>query len=271
VIDLLSEAGARAWLEGVKRSVRDDFVNDGELPAGAVLIATRDERNGKKLPNGGCIYVGVMPSILNDHGAYGQKDQLASYLRRMARKVDAVGFAFWSEAWAVHDTTDLPATGSFEHVPGRREIVMLNVQHKALGEDTRSFAAVIQERAGGRRVLRLWSPEGRSRGRFSGVLRTAKEDAQIERMIPVLLAMGEHLTPEQRRYHLDNVLHRLIADGESKEEAEWKMRAFTEIIREHGQAVAELPSDRPVPPASADPIRLVNLNEAEPIVGRGKA
>ncbi len=268
--DLLSEAGARLWLESVKRQTRERFVEDGSLPPAAVFITTRDERNGKKLPEGGLIYVGILGSIVNDHGPYGQKDQLSSYLRRMARKVDAVGFAFWSEAWLLHGSGPKPE-GSWENVPGRLEVVKLTVQHKALGEGTMSFDAVIEKRRKGRRVLLPWGPEGRSHGRFSDVLRSAKEDAQIAQMMPVLLAMGERIPPEERRHRLENVRRRLVEDGHTQVDADWMIRAFIELLREHGQEIPDLPGEQPVPPATDDPIKVVNLDEEAPIVGRGKA
>lgn len=167
--DLITEAGARVFVEDMKRFAVERFNRDHDLAPTMVMIETRDPDTGADLPEPRLAFYMVDSSIINDHGSRGQKPALSLMLKAKARRSRAVGWCWMSEAWALTGEGPKP-DGSWEHAPGRQEVIMFNYQHVALGPDThRVEAEIIRPRRGAPHVG-PWRNEGLSKGRFADIL-----------------------------------------------------------------------------------------------------
>lgn len=270
--DLLSAEGARAMFAEMRADFANRFRKAGDVPPMVALIITRDERTGKTIEGGAVQLHFIESGIINDHGPYGRKDQLATYVRRAARRSDAVGFLFVSEAWMLDDARFKPSlpSESWEEVPGRREGIIVNAQHKAIGPNTLHWSALITRPKKGKPHLGPWSESaGVVTGRFAGVLTSEAEDSQEAEFWARLIEGGEYLTPEARRDHIENGRLQMVAAGVSEQESRIRIMQFIGMIEERGLKVARLPGD--VEPSPARGGGIINLDEEVPVVGAGKA
>jgi len=263
VSDLSSEQGAHEWIEHLKQMATKRFRDEGRLETLVVMIATRDDKTGERLPAPTETLIFVGGDIMN---AGDSKDRFAIWLRNMARRTDAIAFAHVAEVWVLENVDIRPRNRSWEDVPGRQEAISITAQHRALGDNTFSFSRRIT-RLPGKVKLEEWK-EGRSvKGRFAGVLTSAAEEAQKNDDLRRLAEVGAALTPEQRRFHIDRATARVVAEhGLSPEVARQMAAGLAARLGEAGEPVAAHPEDLVGKPAAneADAITVVNLDDEVP-------
>jgi hypothetical protein len=210
VKDLLSAEGARAWQVAMRDLARAEF----------------------------------------KRGPGGSKDRLAIYLRRMARRTDAVGFAFMSEVWELDEDKRKKLvsdpTMSWETVAGRREALMVVTQHKALGEESFHASALITRPKRGKPTVGPWHVDGAAgSGRFAGVLRTAKEERVFAPQWAGFLEAAEYLDPEARRLSIENVREEMYRKAEvPRAEVDASINRLVQMMSEAGRPVAARAEDK---------------------------
>lgn len=160
--DLTTEAGAREWIEHLKAHARRRFLEFGDLSPQAFFLATRDPDTGAALDPPGLHCHFIESDLINQHGP--RKDVLAMFLRAQARRCAAIGYLWMSEAWVLQGESP-----SWEHVPGRREVLSIFVEHRALPK-RESWGALVTRPKKGPPQLGEWSKRGEPTGRFSQAL-----------------------------------------------------------------------------------------------------
>lgn len=98
------------------------------------------------------------------------KDKVAMGLRVLFRERGVTHYGFVSEAWMLDakNRRDLP-DGSFEHVPGRKEILMVVVENAA-HESFGLMAEIIRPKRGKPTLAKPEKLDGGNEGRFSKLL-----------------------------------------------------------------------------------------------------
>jgi hypothetical protein len=261
---LASEQGAREWLEHLKRMATQRFRDQGRLEPLVVMIVTRDDKTGERLPAPTEMLIFVGGDIMNPAGD--SKDRFALWLRRMARRTDAIAFAHVAEVWVLEDVDIRPRNRSWEDVPGRKEAISIAAQHRALGDDTFHFSRRIT-RLPGKVKLEAWREGQGAKGRFVSVLSTAAEEATKEDNLRRLAEAGSDLTPEQRRFHIDRAIERIAAqEGLPPELARQMAANLAARLGEAGEPVAARPEDLVAKPAAneAEEMTVVNIDDEVP-------
>lgn len=264
-VDLASAEGARAWLLHCKKYATECFRCDGELRPAAVFIALRDPNTGKRADPPSELLCGLDPTIMNE---WQSKDMLASWLRTTARRADAIGFALFTEAWMADYAAGRPRPeGPVEKMEGRKEIIMIQAQHRALGAKMHVMAREILRPKGSAPKLGSWSSSEAAVGesRFGGVIPDEKEVAERAAVLERLAAVGRQMSPAERRHHLDIVRRRLVAGGVPAAAMDAAAANIEALLEEIGVAVPPDPSGTPLgAPQTVQffgdtPVTMVNL------------
>lgn len=249
--DFTTPEGARAWALSMRDMARAQFERDEELAPQAVFIMTRDEKTGRKHPKPTLLMSMIASDVINGGGQ--AKNNLGLWLRRIARRTAAIGYCFMSEAWVITDV-DIRPRGSWENVPGRREVVRVGIEHVALGDTDLHYVAEVTRKKG-KVTLAPWDETvgkiDRKRSRLLGILPDREEREKVAESTEGLLATGADLTPEQRRYHIERARERLLASGFTEADVDHTQRALIAELEEHGHIVAPGP---PRPSPSVDVI-----------------
>jgi hypothetical protein len=206
----------------------------------------------------------VASPIVNDQSGKG-KDKLAYWLRRTARELDAIGYAWCTEAWILTNV-DIRPRGSWEHVPGREEVLAVFGEHVAL-EHAVSWRAVIRRPHKRKPTIDPWTGGEVSSftGRFVGVIPSRQERENAARALEKLADSGASLTPEERRYHIDRALERMRGLGISEHVLEHGSRLLEAQLAERGHEVAPRKDDQPLAePANDGALHVVNLDDEVP-------
>jgi hypothetical protein len=265
VSDLGSEQGARDWIARLKKLATDRFRDQGRLEALVAMIITRDDKTGERLPEPKEMLVFIGGDIMNPAGD--SKDRFAIWLRRMARRTDAIAFAHVAEVWVLVSVDVRPRKRSWEDVPGREEAISITAQHRALGDDTFHHSRRITRVPGRKVKLEEWREDRGVKGRFAGVLTTPAEETEKQDGLRRLAEAGAELTPEQRRFHIDRAIERMVAEQGLPPAAAQQMAAnLAARLGEAGEPVAARPEDLVAKPAAneAEEVTVINLDDEVP-------
>lgn len=245
-VDLTTAAGAEAWCLYLKKMATALFREHKAIANPLmILLAMRDPERAQPFDKPVEIVNFIDKALLAPTVI--AKNRLAAWIRRMARSSDAIGFAYIAEVWVLSRSEP----GDWGNVPDRREAIVVNVQHRALGEEARGYARQIERLPSGKALLDVWKLRT-TRGRFSDVLRPQEEVASVATTLDSLRATGERLTPEQRRHHAERAAERLVKEeGLSRTNAERAVWQLVCRLRESGMEVASRPGD-PAPNAKME-------------------
>jgi hypothetical protein len=264
--DIETEQGARDWILKLKKLATDRFRDQGRLDPLVVMIVRRDDKTGERLPEPKEMIVFVGGDIMNPAGD--SKDRFALWLRRMVRRTDAIAFAHVAEVWVLENVDIRPRNRSWEDVAGRKEAISVTAQHRALGDETLAYHRRITRIAGGKAKLEEWQEGKSAKGRFAGVLSSSVEEREKEEALRQLAEAGADLTPEQRRFHIDRAIERVVADqGLAPHLAQQMAAEMAARLAEAGEPVAARPEDlASKPPANEGQkeITIVDLDEEVP-------
>lgn len=261
--DLSTVAGFEKLIENIKATAADRMRTRGDVPAMAYFVATRDERTGRPLSPPGLLTTFIDDNVINDHGSRGAKPKMALFLARMARRSQAIGYVFVSEAWVAPPDMDIRPDGSWENLPGRREALQVIYQHNALGPDAHQWSCEVRRHRKGRPKLSPWrgGEDAKADGRFvRGILPDAEEQAAREEAMSMLSGSGAHLTPEERRKGIQAARDRLIAEGHPADLIDKTMRVLIAEMEERGTPVAQTLDEMATAPARNDAPGLVSLD-----------
>lgn len=134
-IDLRSEDGAKEWVKDSLAWAAKYFNENGTFRPQAILLTTVNPDAKEK---------GEIGSIVIGFGGmeFGEdvRAEWTDFIRKQASEFAAIGVICVAEAWAVVTETDEGAggklkrpKGSLEFVKGRREVLMVVVEHVKLG------------------------------------------------------------------------------------------------------------------------------------------
>jgi len=168
--DKLSSAeGVYELAEKFLATARYLFERDGRVDVASFLVITRNPDTGAALDP---------PEMMMIANADASKDQFAAALRELVDRLKAVAFLFVSETWYLTSPSREEVEkarakyGSLEHAPGRKEGVLVTLEH-IRRPGTTTWMAEIVENADGRRVLAPFEKtDGTASGRFAGLLQS---------------------------------------------------------------------------------------------------
>lgn len=164
---LATKDGAERWVSWVLKRVAQNLERDGTLKPIAFLIITRNPQTGEV---GEPDVVMVVPQHFEDEK---DKDAFADVLHTVARRGAAIGYLFASEAWvavgeANETIEDVFKYGSLEKHPKSREVVVVGVEHQALGK--RMYMGNILRLKKRVRLAGWQTMDHRFEGRFAGMI-----------------------------------------------------------------------------------------------------
>lgn len=116
---------------------RQEFEAVGNIRPKAFLLTKKHPETKEDLPS--TEMLGVLCG--GDYSNPDMRIAFAKELRRLAAELGSVGMVFMSEAWMVTAETE-EATKKFkkhhslEHVPGRKETVLFQAEHRYMGQKT---------------------------------------------------------------------------------------------------------------------------------------
>lgn len=165
--DLQSRDQVVAYMNWLLDRTRDEFVNEGSIDRARALLISNCDPDGNDLGRP-CIH--MIPALMEFNPA--GKDEFASIIVEHARRVDAFGVIFISEAWVV-ELAGRPAADKSrppsEH-PDRKEVVYATLEHRRVGQI--AWRAYISRDAEGKPTLGPWLCDDvhRNEGRFGRLL-----------------------------------------------------------------------------------------------------
>jgi hypothetical protein len=180
--DLSTADGIREFAKMLQHGVQREFLECQSIAPKAFVI-TNIHPEGLRLMES---YGAVMVLSGEDFDGEG-KENFASKVKLACNVLKAVGVFFLSECWMVMGDGTTPEKakdsaedmedwitryGSLEKYPGRKEVVMLTLEHKETGALT-WFASI--STVGGRKILEDFSEQvgfEKSSGRFTHLLQT---------------------------------------------------------------------------------------------------
>lgn len=168
-MDLATREGVEAFIANDLVYIRERFDEVKGWMAMAVVLASTHPETGEAFPA-----VTPMP-VLIPALPPGEKDGIVAAVSGLARAGHAIGISFAAESWMLlgYDPANKPK-GSFEHVPGRKEILCYSMEHLRL-PSPRLYWAEIHRHALGVTLGPWTNPaEGRTdavhKGRFTDLL-----------------------------------------------------------------------------------------------------
>lgn len=173
--ELDSIDGAHWFVEHAKETAHKLFTNIGELRPMAIYLAHRDPITSKTLPAPNVVAMEIDPTFLDSPR---DKDFLRFKLFAQARLAEAFGFTFMNEVWVYN-----------RERTQRMECVMVNVQHRQLGDGSFSFYAPIERNGDEVRLLPWDRYPGAYGDTFTGILETKEQIAQREALLEKLRTM----------------------------------------------------------------------------------
>ncbi len=166
--DIRCAGAAEEFIQGLFEPLRDRFDKRGRITLHAFIFASCNPQTKEPLKQPTVFQVPTPPPHVT-------KDEWSSTLRALAVASKAFGVAFVDEAWTVEaeeSQIDRIRRQGCEHEPGRKEVVMIALEHIDLPKDVRWFAEIIQDPKGRRRLSAFERQESdSSEGRFTHLLR----------------------------------------------------------------------------------------------------
>ncbi len=125
---LLTAAGAKECFQSLMENMKTNMKKDGWLMPFFGIIATKTVEEKKlHIPH----FFFITPT---DNLADLDKDELVGLVKRVAKKVGAIGIIFGSEAWARHcSKEEAEVSSSVADSKDKFEILMAMVEHRSLG------------------------------------------------------------------------------------------------------------------------------------------
>jgi hypothetical protein len=199
--ELEGHEGAEWFIEHLKDTARHLFKKQQQIFPMVLVLAQRDYETAHLLPEPGIVACAIDPTMMNSGET---KDGLANWLRVVVRRTDAIGWGWMVETWtaftqeAYQHTRSGKSLESFTGHGGRKEAVMITLQHRALeaadneGRPGRSYCrsnvylAEIKRGSKGARLADwrddLNRPDARMAGRFVGVMQPRAERDEADRL-----------------------------------------------------------------------------------------
>jgi len=179
-INVATRAGALAFAELCQKKAREEFDDSGEVMQKAIVLASKNERGETFLDDeGGPTLAAVCVLALDLPEAPEQKDAFAAFIASVIQATEAIGVVIVSEAWSAIPgpglkRSEIPASLQ-EPFPGRREIIMISMEHVTF-ERTLLWSAEITRDANGKGTVGAFEafgnhPSEYATGRFVHLLR----------------------------------------------------------------------------------------------------
>lgn len=130
--ELEGHEGAEWFIDHLKDTARHFFKKQQQVFPMVLVLAQRDYETAHLLPEPGIMACAIDPTMMNSGDT---KDGLSNWLRIVTRRTDAVGWGFMVETWIAftQEAYEHARSGkSLKDHPGRKEAVMLTMQHRAL-------------------------------------------------------------------------------------------------------------------------------------------
>jgi hypothetical protein len=182
-VDLTTREGALEFLEAMQRLAAGEFAKLGEVAPCSYVLAGRDIKTGEVLRLGsgepvGVAVIGVTPTTIDRPS---DRDAWGTFLKAAAARSQAVGVLMVSEVWHAVGSLEKGERGGLpndfaEPFDGRREGIMLWLEHVALERPIHRIAEIVRGAEGTARTLQTfedWPVEG-IEGRFVGLLKRAE-------------------------------------------------------------------------------------------------
>lgn len=185
--------GAAAFFEHSRAWAKERFRKEGQLLPIVVLVGHRDPHTCRVHEKQTLSIMGIDPEFMADADS---KDRLRVVLWDLAVKAEAYGAAFVHEVWFAtnEQRAGLDPGVSLEHVPGRKEAVMVVGQHRALGVETHGWFAGIKRPGRGKPRLSPWlESTAVTGGRFVDLLPNNEYLEKVARAVADLTAQSRTL------------------------------------------------------------------------------
>lgn len=170
--DLLTKDGFMQFTQSIMQCAKEELLDFGNIVPKAALIVRKNPDNGVDLEAPGIMFLTVRSKGFNTPK---EKEEYANMVRTAAQVTRSVGVIFMSECWLAtfenKDAADksMRNNKSVEEVPGREEVVLFHLEHRALGRE--KWVATIRNE-GGKKLLGDFSKVDSvsTTGRFDGLL-----------------------------------------------------------------------------------------------------